>query len=307
MLTKVRRSASSTRFGPTGTRSSSAPVMRSSARRGADKMAQLASFPVQLDEDVVGLHGRPGGQGQLALRQLPAAAGQHLAAVGEGHLERGQLVPDDVHRLLQGRPVPHPPAEIGQALLGDEQGHRPLLHQLDGQVPVQPVQYTHKGDQPQGIHQDLWQQDGLLQGGGGLEGLGQQQDQAALDQLGHQSEKDQVAGAPGPAGEPPAAQCPHRAEAEGADAAGQGGKARRIVEIAVQPAEGPGTQAADGAAHQPRRHGAHHPGVHHRPLKGQARVSTADGQHPEDGPQHQLAAHRAILTLQDHPQGAHLR
>lgn len=74
-------------------------------------------------------------------------------------------------------------------------------------------------------------------------GLGQQQDQAALDQLGHQSEKDQVAGAPGPAGEPPEAQGSYHAEAEGADAAGQGGEARRIIEIPVQTAQRPGAQA----------------------------------------------------------------
>lgn len=89
-------------------------------------------------------------------------------------------------------------------------------------------------------------------------------------------------------GQPMAGCCPDQAKAEGTDAAGQGGKAGRVIKDAVDTSQQAGTQSGDRPAHQTRSQGADHPGVDHRTLKPQPGIGAADRQRTKNQTQAEL-------------------
>ena len=164
-------------------------------RRGKTGVAGAAG-KLRCCDGAVLRNGLPRGGRERTGGGQSAARGQDLRAVGQCHLKVRELLAHDVHGALQPLAVLDAAAQIGQALLRDEQGDGLLLGKLDGQVAVQPVKDAHKGHKAERIDQDFRQEDGLLQCGGRGKGLCQQQDKSALDQLGDQRDEHKVARPP---------------------------------------------------------------------------------------------------------------
>ena len=107
-------------------------------------------------------------------------------------------------------------------------------------------------------------------------------------------------------GKPAIVHRPQHPEGEGAQPAGQGGKAAGIVEKPVQAAEGSGGHPGERPAYQPGGQGADGPGVDDCPLEAKPRVGAGDGQQAEQQPQKQLVGDGAVLPLHNGPQGPQL-
>ena len=182
-----------------------------------------------------------------------------------------------------------------------------LLQQLDAQAAVHSVHHRAENHQPQGVHHDFGDKDGLFQGHRFREGPGHGQDDDALNQLRRhrQSHQGQVPRSLQP-GKPAIVHRPQHPEGEGAQPAGQGGKAAGIVEKPVQAAEGSGGHPGERPTYQPGGQGADGPGVDDGPLEAKPRVGAGDGQQAEQQPQQQLVGDGAVLPLHNGPQGPQL-
>ena len=96
----------------------------------------------------------------------------------------------DVYRTLCTLVIADALSQVRQAFLRDEQRHRALLDELDGEVTVQPVQNAHEGDKTDGVDEHLRQQDRLFERERRGKRFGEQQNERRLHELGSDGQQN---------------------------------------------------------------------------------------------------------------------